>query len=69
MEELCYAETRLPGVQIVEKAHAQRQVGNTVRGGTRRGAPHFCIQTPGTRLRHSIKFEKNISNYSKLNKF
>lgn len=34
MEELCYAETRLPGVQIVEKAHAQRQVGKTVgRGG------------------------------------
>ena len=80
MEELCYAETRLPGVQIVEKAHAQRQVGKTARGGgggepdvapppTRRGAPHFCIQTSGTRLRHSIKFEKNISNYSKLNKF
>ena len=33
MEELCYAETRLPGVQIVEKAHAQRQVGKTARGG------------------------------------
>ena len=33
MEELCYAETRLPGVQIVEKAHAQRQVGQTARGG------------------------------------
>ena len=33
MEELCYAETRLPGVQIVEKAHVQRQVGKTARGG------------------------------------
>ena len=60
MEELCYAETRLPGVQIVEKAHVQRQVGKTARGGggTRCGAPHFCIQTPGTGLRHGIKFEK-----------
>ena len=33
MEELCYAKTRLPGVQIVEKAHVQRQVGKTARGG------------------------------------
>ena len=33
MEELCYAETRLPGVQIVEKAHVQRQGGKTARGG------------------------------------